>query len=265
MPMHQGSLPPGVLTSADMESRESQGWDVLVDVMIAETMEQYWQEMQDEFEHDMLSLYLADARRGGRAPAKRRPNGVQLSRHRQPRYKSLRDHVYGGPSVWRSDWALSMVWEHVGPEDVLANPDAEFENLTRLPRSKFDEICTKAAHSQLFLASRHEPLSQMPGVRVAKRCITPLVISILASLRHLATGDSWTSIQLSTHVHRSTLRAFYHTFMPWFLNEYYEQYVTGPSQIGFASIDEVEASEEMFRQLGFPGIITSMDGVCALV
>ena len=39
MPMHQGSLPPGVLTSADVASRESQGWDVLMDVMVEETVQ----------------------------------------------------------------------------------------------------------------------------------------------------------------------------------------------------------------------------------
>ena len=55
--------------------------------------------------------------------------------------------------------------------------------------------------------------------------------------------------------------AFYHEFMPWFVRTHYEDWVTGPSGIGFGSAAEVEASERMFRQMGLPGIVTSMDGV----
>ena len=266
MPMHQGAPPPGRLTVNDVESRQGQAWDEMMHVQVEETIQQFVDEMQIEMEGSILSDYMtAELRRLRRRPPTR-PSGLQISETRTSRYNTVRDQEYGRASRCRADWAQTMIWEHVGPEDVLANPDREFENLTRLPKAKFDEIVLKAATSGRFRASIYEPVAHEPGVKLGRyaKCTTPLAVRILSCLRHLATGDSWNSIQYATHIDAETLRCFYHKFMPWFVDTYYQEWVTGPSGIGFSCVDEVEASEKMFRRLGLPGIVTSMDGVhCA--
>ena len=255
MPLHMGIPPDGLPTLEEAGCREAEAWDAMLDAMLDEHLERYLEGL----EADSLAHMLQDHVRRARQPPQKRPNGVQVSHFRQPRYQFARDNALFA-SRWRADWSATLAWEHVGAEDVLANPQQEFENLTRLPRTLFDELVLCAARSRLWTVSKEEPVAQEDGVRPYQK-VTPLSLRILAVLRHLATGESWQSLFMATKISRPTLQAFYHEFMPWFILTHYEEWVTGPSGIGFGSVAEVEVSERIFRQMGLPGIITSMDGV----
>ena len=83
----------------------------------------------------------------------------------------------------------------------------------------------------------------------------------MCTLRHLATGESFTTLAVASNLGKETLRNFSHEFMAWFVEHYYKDKVTGVNGIGFQTVAEVEASEKIYRQAGLPGIVTSMDGV----
>ena len=57
------------------------------------------------------------------------------------------------------------------------------------------------------------------------------------------------------------MRDFSPVFIQWFVETFYTGWVTGVSGIGFEDEDDLLASEKMFRRLGLPGIVSSMDGV----
>jgi hypothetical protein len=253
--MHMGARRPGIPTRDEIADRESQAWDEMVNAMMEEHIARYLEGVEAR----SLAAMVQDRALRARMPMPKRPNGVQISRFRRPRYVLAQENAFFA-SRRRADWATTLAWEHVGPEDVLANPAQEFKNLTRLPREQFDAIVEAAAVSGNWCVSRYEPVAEVQGVR-SSAVSAPLSLRILAVLRHLATGDGWTSMFTQTKISAPTLRQFYHEFMPWFVQTHYAEWVTGPSGIGFSTAEEVEASEKMFRQMGLPGIVTSMDGV----
>jgi hypothetical protein len=156
-----------------------------------------------------------------------------------------------------------VFWEHLGPDDILTQPEAEFENLFRIPRTLFDSILERAAVSGLWTVNSGEPVAKLPGAKT-HHLATPLALRIACCFRRLATGDSWKSLVTASRLCKSAMRDFFPGFIKWFVETFYSDWVTGASGVGFQHEDDVIESERMFRQMGLPGIVSSMDGVhCA--
>ena len=124
--------------------------------------------------------------------------------------------MYGGTSRRRGGWARTCYWEHLGDDEVLTNSEPEFLNLTRIPRRLFDEILLKAAQSGRFPVSRFEPVAKHVTGRRADNLVCPLAVKIMGSLRHMATGEPFKSIEMFCNVSRSTITAFFLAFLNFF-------------------------------------------------
>ena len=95
--------------------------------------------------------------------------------------------------------------------------------------------------------------------------LCPLAVKIMGSLRHMAMGKPFQSVDMSCHVSRSTIAAFSHTFTAWFIETFSKEFVVGESVVGFDTPAQIASAEAVFRQMGLPGIITSTDGVFCTV
>jgi hypothetical protein len=71
------------------------------------------------------------------------------------------------------------------------NELARNSRLTRLPRAVFDQIVIEAASSGRFPVCAHEPVAKHVDGRLGEMAgnTTPLALKVMASLRHLATGE----------------------------------------------------------------------------
>jgi hypothetical protein len=79
-------------------------------------------------------------------------------------------------------------------------------------------------------------------------------LRIGASLRHLATGEPYSSLETSFQISKTVLVDFCHKFLKWFLKYYYTMYVGGLSGVGFDTKGEIEENElRVFRALVLPG------------
>ena len=101
----------------------------------------------------------------------------------------------------------------------------------------------------------------LPSRAGAGRPSTPLFLKVLGALRHLGTGEPFTSIEMCLSISDTSLRVFFHRFTEWVDKTFYEQVVGGPNGLGFNSPEEIQREEQLFRSVGLPGFITSMDGV----
>ena len=108
-------------------------------------------------EADSLAHMVQDHEQRARQPPQKQPNGVQVSHFCQPQYQFARENALLA-SRRRADWSSTLAWEHVRTEDVLENPEQEFENLTGLPRKRFDDIVFCAAQSGQWTVSKEEPV-----------------------------------------------------------------------------------------------------------
>ena len=64
-----------------------------------------------------------------------------------------------------------MLWEHLGPEQPLTQPEKEFENLFRIPRTLFDDILRHAAASGRWYVNADEPAAvSVPGCGIVDVC-----------------------------------------------------------------------------------------------
>ena len=205
MPMHIGSPPPGTLMQWDVAALAEEAWQADMDVLQLE--------IQQAMEEDLLDVAY------GSMQYATGPTAVPQSGKRKVRYhgNSLGTNLmYGGTSRRRGDWARTRYWEHLGDDEVLTNPEPEFLNLTRIPRRLFDEILLKAAQSGRFPVSRFEPVAKHVTGRRADNLVCPLAVKIMGSLRHMATGEPFKSIEMFCNVSRSTITAFFLAFLIFF-------------------------------------------------
>jgi hypothetical protein len=89
----------------------------------------------------------------------------------------------------------------------------------------------------------------------------PLCLIIGASMRRVASGNTFVSLGEEFHIGGSTLRSFDKKFWKWFRKEYWSTWSGGVSGVGFDDIASIEKEEKLFRQMVLPGFITCMDDV----
>lgn len=251
MPMHMG----GTRDEAAIEQQLLQE-----EARLLAYWEDQMQKLADECERaELLRAGYGELMYDARPPPTKKAKAPPIARYIDP------SHGLHGSSRRKTDWSRTRFWEHLCAEEVLAPERAskEFKNLTRLPRAVFDEIVLEAARSGLFAVCAHEPVAkqvQMPLGKMASHT-TPLALKIMACLRHLATGEPLTSVEIAANLGKDSVRGFFHGFVQWFVDRYWGEKVVGTSGIGFSTVEEVEAAEAKYRQLGLPGIVCSMDGV----
>ena len=221
---------------------------------------------EDEFDAILDAAFdqlVTDFGRQVRAEGLDGPAGGSARGHgpRTPRYLHPQDGL-GAASQWRKDYTRSTLWEHLQTKQVLSDGAKEFFQLLRIPRELFDCIYTRAVNSGSFplhpVHDDHPPGHARQG-RGAPA--VPLKVKIAAAFRYMATGGPMESVASFVHGDKATLQAFFHDFVQWMVVEYYEEKVTGSTGIGFDNDDAISRSERLFRGVGLPGIISSMDGV----
>ena len=75
-------------------------------------------------------------------------------------------------------------------------------------------------------------------------------------LRYLALGTPIHAHKFESEVGKSTSKKFFHHFLNWFVEHYYDEWVRMPK-----TEDEIEVVERPYSMAGLPGCFCSMDGV----
>jgi hypothetical protein len=192
--------------------------------------------------------------------------GVPTSGFRQNRFLGP---IWGddGNSALRHDWYKSTEWEYWIP-GCLTEYCLRFHKYFRILSQRFDMIYEAAALSGLFGVHPDEAMYSevhaegpgRPGKHQDHKRI-PLCLMIGASMRCVASGNTFICLGEELHIGGSTLLAFDKKFWKWFRKEYWTTWVVGVSDVGFDDIASIEKEEKLFRQMGLPGFITCMDVV----
>jgi hypothetical protein len=83
----------------------------------------------------------------------------------------------------------------------------------------------------------------------------PLLIKVLAALRHLAKGTDAEELEDAARIGETTLKVFFREFVEWMAKEMYPKYVKLPDA------PKLKASLAVYAKLGFPGAYCETDGV----
>lgn len=142
-------------------------------------------------------------------------------------------------SARRHAWEKSSLWEFWIP-GCLSQSCQRFRDYFRISRERFDMIYEAAAQSGLFGLNPSEPQyanihpegPHRPGHHQDDKKI-PLCLRMAASLRRVASGDTFASLANEFRIAESTLCDFDKQFWAWFREHYWEAYVTGQSGVGF--------------------------------
>jgi len=214
-------------------------------------------------EHDFQTAYGMPPGGGKAGPGKGVPKNAE---GRKPRYL-CKEEGAEGHSRWRHRWWLSTAWEYWQPGCLSTSTD-RFRKYFRIGRDRFEDIYSKAARSGEFALHPLEPMygELHPGGPIRHGCaqvkkVPPLCLKMAASLRRLATGQSFASLAEEFRIGESTLNTFDKKFLKWFRMTYWQEYVVGQSGLGFDDLASIEQEEKLFRQFGLPGFVTCMDGV----
>jgi hypothetical protein len=173
----------------------------------------------------------------------------------------------GGKSKRRLDLKTSSMC-HYWIEGCLTNSNTRFRKFFRVSRARFDQMYEAAGDrgefrlnpaEPLFSRAYPEPPTGNNGAQLHKG--SPLCLRMGAVMRHLATGEPFSSLQTSFNISKPVLVKFFPKFLQWFLRQYYSTYVGGMSGVGFDTLVEIEQSERLFHKLVLPGFITCMDAV----
>ena len=83
----------------------------------------------------------------------------------------------------------------------------------------------------------------------------PLILKVLAALRHVAKGHDYESLEAESGVSTSVLKTFIPAFLKWLASELFEQHVRTSRG------EELKKSTAILESLRFPGCMCECDGV----
>ena len=199
----------------------------------------------------------ADAARGaargeGQWWARRRSEKRKIeTQPREGRFEY--DFDEGDLRRWRLDSDASPWWtliRHPQVYDESSRAAAKFRAKFRLPRKKVDMLMTQAVAEHPEWADK--TLGQGCG-RGASRC--PLILKVLAVMRHLGKGLDPEAIEDGAHISASTIKSFIPPFLKWLSTTFYAAWVKLPEGA------HLQRSLRVYEELGFPGAFCSADGV----
>ena len=137
--------------------------------------------------------------------------------------------------------------EHWG-DDPNATLYKEFERQFRIPYPMFEELMDMTHDSGLFRDSTDKSCR---GPRPA-----PLTYKVLASLRYMATGVSFKSLEIESGISAATIARFYTLWIQWLVDTQVHKWVYIPS-----TVQEIGPIHSTYHMMGLPGCVGSMDGV----
>ena len=149
-------------------------------------------------------------------------------------------------SKWLLGYESSMWWQTISrlTEDARAHVQLlnQFKAKTRVPWSMFQQLLHDMSHDD--------------AIRERDDVSIPLSMKLCASLRYLATGNSFDSMEDAFHISSQTLRRFFwKKFIPWMMENKYAEVVRAPR-----SFAELAAVVDAYRAAGFDGCAGSVDG-----
>lgn len=150
---------------------------------------------------------------GGRPAKKRRK---QETRGRFARYEYK--YEKGDERRRRLDAATSPWWElvyHPEVKDPHSRAAARFRRKFRLPIVEVEKLVTKAQRVREW---KDKPAGAGHGKGPSRN---PLVLKVLAALRHLAMGDTPESLEDAARISASSLKAFIPKFVEWLATDIY--------------------------------------------
>ena len=191
-----------------------------------------------------------DVRPGDEGEPGLRPGGRGGTRSRVARQPRYNDEA--GKQAWllqpyRTQWYLNYIEKEalVAQEGSVLNK--EFRAKFRIPYSMFLDILAKARASGEFSDDlNHKKGGQKPH---------PLSLKLMAALRRLALGCPVDGLECMCGISDTVLRGFITKWEKWFVNTYYDEWVSIPTG------DRLKAAMELFERCGLPGFVSSMDAV----
>jgi len=177
---------------------------------------------------------------------KRKRRQVEL-RARKGRYEY--EFEEGDIRRWRLDPAKSPWWELLRHPEVAEKGSPawkKFRHKFRLPYQMAMELVERAQTNPEFSDG---------GGEKSGRKRHPLVLKVLAALRHLGKGLDAESLEEVAMISETVLKTFIPKFLKWLVDTMYEKWVQLPEGTKLAR------SLAVYERLGFPGAFCSADGV----
>ena len=126
----------------------------------------------------------------------------------------------------------------------------KFRRKFRLPLDLVHDIVEQLGRERSDVADK--PAGGGRGKGPARH---PLIMKVLAALRHLAKGDDYESLEDASQISESTLKKFIPSFMNWFAKS------VSPNWVKLPEGEALQDSMAVYKRLGFPGAYCETDGV----
>ena len=206
----------------------------------------------DSAEWDLLTATLRalTVRKEVHNVAQRKKRAAE-TRKRQGRFEHL--HKKGSAQARCFDPTESTWWKMIKHPDMLEEGSRQarrFRRKFRLPFKMVETLQRRMLVDHPEWADRPSGPGNGGGQKSH-----PLIMKILATLRFLATGDTFESIEDAAHIAAATLETWVPRIMHWMEDKLYPEMVYLPDG------EELDSALEVFELLGFPGAYCSSDGV----
>ena len=206
-----------------------------------------WMALQQLRAHQMQHQPTTD--RAAFAPRQMKRRKIE-TKPRAARYGHL--HPKGDQRRRILNHENSSWWELIHHPDVFdptSSTGKKFRRIFRLPWSEVQML--------LALADRKPKWAGKAVGRSHRRghARKPLILKVLAALRHVAKGHDYESLEAESGVSTSVLKTFIPAFLKWLASELFEQHVRTPRG------EELKKSTAILESLRFPGCMCECDGV----
>ena len=206
-----------------------------------------WMALQQLRAHQMQHQPTTD--RAAFAPRQMKRRKIE-TKPRAARYGHL--HPKGDQRRRILNHENSSWWELIHHPDVFdptSSTGKKFRRIFRLPWSEVQML--------LALADRKPKWAGKTAGRSHRRghARKPLILKVLAALRHVAKGHDNESLEAESGVSASVLKTFIPAFLKWLASELFEQHVRTSRG------EELKKSTAILESLRFPGCMCECDGV----
>jgi hypothetical protein len=145
---------------------------------------------------------------------------------------------------WSTAWGIML--QNPDIRDINTRDGKQFRRRYRLPANFFlDWLVPKCKEVNLFNAKRKANGDLMGQI--------PIEFKLLIGLRILGRGNCFDDIAEASQAGESTVHAIFQEFVLSFSKEFKDSFIFVPEG------DELGAIHDVYRRLGFPGCIGSMD------
>jgi hypothetical protein len=153
----------------------------------------------------------------------------------------------------RPDYTQMSWWRlirHPDIRDVNSRQHKYFRRRFRLPYALFEIIINMCYERNWFPVHTRGEDGAMP-----KKNAAPLELKVLGVLRLLGRGGPFDDLFDGSGIHENTHRTFFEQFCNKFVSELYTEFIHVPEN------EELNEVTEIYRKLGFPGCVGSVDVV----